>query len=156
MKEFDCNELDIKIVIERNAYENLLRYSFVKENKETGGILIGYYDTSLKNAYITEVTREPEDSKSGPTWFIRGIKGLKKLIIKKWEKEEYYLGEWHYHPGQSPEPSKVDINQMRKNAKDKHFNCKEPILVIVGGTKDCNELSVTLILNNMVYRLKKL
>lgn len=149
MKEYEYKEHKIKVVIETKAYEDLLKYSLKNEKRETGGILIGYYDVSLKKAIITEVTKEPADSKAGFSWFFRGIKGIKEVIIKRWEeKEEYYLGEWHFHPQNSPAPSSTDINQIKKISKDKRYNCKEPILIIIGGNRLEYDISVTLLFKN--------
>lgn len=45
---------------------------------------------------------------SGRSRFFRGIKGLNKLLEKKWkQKKEYYLGEWHLHPGRLPSPKEI-------------------------------------------------
>ncbi len=116
MREYENIELKSKIFIEEAAYHKLL--SVIADNGdklETGGIIIGYYDDMCKNAVITEFTNPPEDSKSDRFRFYRGIQGLKKLLQQRWkERNEYYLGEWHLHPGSSPTPSATDIAQMKK------------------------------------------
>ena len=107
-----------------------------KANKvEIGGILIGYYSKGCSIAIITEATKPPKDSTSGFSWFYRGIDGLKKLLLDRWinsENRTFYLGEWHYHPHGSVNPSTTDINQMNKISKSKNYYCKEPILIIIG------------------------
>ena len=42
------------------------------------------------------------------------------------------MGEWHYHPGGSAQPSAADIRQMRDIAKDDEAHCPEPILLVMG------------------------
>lgn len=116
------------------AWENILHFCEKALNKETGGILIGYYTEDLTTAVITEVTPAPPDSRSGCSWFYRGIAGLKQLFLRKWKEVErrHYLGEWHYHPRKHVEPSIDDMSQMVNISKDGHYNCQEPVMLIVG------------------------
>ena len=102
---------------------------------ETGGILIGHYSMDLKLAHITIVTEEPSDSKAGRRRFHRGTNGLQKSLDEAWDKHgDYYLGEWHSHPGGEPDPSFHDIKEMKKISTTKSYNCPEPILIIAGNT----------------------
>lgn len=153
MKEFENIELKSKIYIEDAAYHKLLLIVADNKNKlETGGIIIGYYDETCQNAVITEFTRPPKDSKAARFRFYRGIKGLKSLLQQCWkEQNEYYLGEWHLHPDSSPTPSPADVAQMKKIAKDKNFNCKEPILMILGEVAKAHVVSLAVFKNNQVF-----
>ena len=101
---------------------------------ETGGILAGRYSERHDCAVVTEVTGPPPDSRSGPTWFKRGVRGLQQLIERLWRLDRsFYLGEWHYHPYGSPRPSTTDIKQMSLISANDSYSCPEPILVILGG-----------------------
>jgi len=120
---------------------------------ETGGILIGRYSANFKGAYVIEATKQPDDSSSGRFWFKRGIKGLKKLLMDYWSKNNYYLGEWHFHPGNSPCPSRVDINQMYAISTNCKFNCPEPILLIVGQINTKFVVSVQIFIENKMIKL---
>ena len=105
-------------------------------NQETGGILIGHYSRDHAMAFVTEVTSAPIDSVRGATWFDRGVRGLKSKLQISWRKAHtFYLGEWHFHPGASPNPSSIDSTQMVKIATSRQYACPEPILLIVGGTE---------------------
>lgn len=105
-------------------------------NQETGGILIGHYSRDHAVAFVTEVTSAPIDSVRGATWFDRGVRGLKRKLQISWRKAHtFYLGEWHFHPGASPNPSSVDSTQMTRIATSPLYACPEPILLIVGGTE---------------------
>ena len=99
---------------------------------ETGGILIGCYNKGHDTALVSRVTEPPADSKSGPTTFRRGTGGLQGLLKALWSGREYYLGEWHYHPGASARPSSTDTRQMQAIAGDDDIGCPEPVLVILG------------------------
>ena len=120
------------------------------------GVLFCEYTVSLQKAIITELSDAPIDSKAGYNWVYRGIKGLKRLLADKWTKRgEYYLGEWHLHPNSSPNPSIIDIRQMKMNARNKEFICPEPILLIIGGNSLAVEISVTLLFAGKLYSLKE-
>ncbi len=49
---------------------------------------------------------------------------------RSWKEGDYYLGEWHYHPGGAPVPSSCDADQLRAIALEDRYKCPEPILVI--------------------------
>lgn len=153
MREYENIELNSKIFIESKAYHKLL--SIVASNRndlETGGIIIGYYDDMCQNAVITEFTNPPEDSKAARFKFYRGIKGLKEILQQCWkEQKEYYLGEWHLHPGSSPTPSAADIAQMKKIAQNKNFNCKEPILMVLGEVGMSQAISLSIFKNGLIF-----
>jgi integrative and conjugative element protein (TIGR02256 family) len=100
---------------------------------ETGGILIGKYSSDGSIALILEITSHPNDSISNSVTFKRGIIGLKELLAERWDEGSHYIGEWHYHPGGSPEPSAPDMRAMRSIAKNSKYSCREPILIILGG-----------------------
>lgn len=104
--------------------------------EETGGILVGYYADSLDCAVVTKASERPRDSRSGKTWFVRGTAGLQGLLDGLWRGKErrYYLGEWHFHPDGSPEPSLTDKRQMAKIAGSVSYKCPEPILILAGGS----------------------
>ncbi len=121
-----------------NEMRSLIQYKL----NETGGIVLGQYSDNLSIANVRNVTGPPSDSKSGRTWFVRGINGLKKLLYRLWEDKIYYLGEWHFHPKSKPKPSFQDISQMKKIATDQQYQCPEPILIIIGGTSEDFELKV--------------
>lgn len=137
------------VVIENLHIQELKILCKKSGNNETGGILIGKYSDSLNIAYIQSIIPAPEDSKAGRTWFLRGITGLKEILSSRWKnKKGYLIGEWHYHPDSSPTPSSQDISQMIKYARNEKYNCKEPILLIVGDiSREPIPLSATIVTN---------
>jgi proteasome lid subunit RPN8/RPN11 len=108
---------------------------------ETGGILAGRYSEDCRMAEVTATSHGPADSEDARTCFLRGVKGLLAWLKGLWvRRADYYLGEWHSHPGASPAPSKSDIETMFGIAKSEPWNCPEPILLVVGGC-ECLEWS---------------
>ena len=99
---------------------------------ETGGVLIGRYNEGHDTALVSRAIGPPSGSKSGLTTFLRGTRGLHGLLNRLWTRREYYLGEWHYHPSASAQPSVTDSRQMQVIARDDDTGCPEPVLIILG------------------------
>jgi Prokaryotic homologs of the JAB domain len=99
---------------------------------ETGGILVGRYASAGRVACVELAAPPPGDSEAGLDWFKRGSEGLAELLVEQWNLPErrYYVGEWHFHPLGSAEPSRQDREQMREVATDKRYRCARPILII--------------------------
>lgn len=76
---------------------------------ETGGVLIGAFDTQHRIVYVVDALPAPPDSREQPTGFIRGFHGLTKSVerIEKITAGQLtYVGEWHSHPrGHGATPS---------------------------------------------------
>lgn len=100
---------------------------------ETGGVLIGHYTESLDMAVVTTATEPPPDSKSGKNWFRRGVRGLNARLDEHWQERQFYLGEWHLHPRDVPDPSPTDEARMGRIANLDAYVCATPVLLIVGG-----------------------
>ncbi len=140
---FISDDRKFSVEITPTIFAQIKYYSNCANRKETGGILIGKYTDDLSRAIISLVSGPPSDSKSGRTWFIRGINGLRKLLDKCYKSAgSYYLGEWHFHPFASPSPSTQDIQQMLAIAKDRKYNCPEPIMIILGGDPNTNSATL--------------
>ena len=94
---------------------------------------MGRYNEELDMATVTRVCGPPPDSRRGRSTFVRGTGGLQQLIEGLWRVNQYYLGEWHFHPGGTARPSSVDVRQMKRISESDEYNCPEPILIVVGG-----------------------
>jgi len=68
---------------------------------ETGGILVGAFDTERNIIYIVDTVPSPADSEEQPTLYIRGCQDLSRAVenIQAITSHELgYVGEWHAHP----------------------------------------------------------
>ncbi len=110
------------------------RYCSDAGSWETGGILVGCYSDDLSLAIVREATPPPSDSRRGRSWFVRGVNGLRDALSKRWRAQErtYYLGEWHFHPVEQVQPSGDDFAQMLEISQARNYDCKEPLLLILG------------------------
>lgn len=123
----------IGVEISDAAYATMLGAASLAGRKETGGILVGHYSAYLDRAIVETATGPPSDSQAFAASFIRGVSGLRRLLLKAWRGGNYYLGEWHFHPFASPDPSPTDILQLVTFARDPGYQCPNPVLVIIGG-----------------------
>lgn len=130
---FSSRDKRFGLAIDDASVKEIVEHITVSKDNETGGILIGHYNEGLSCAIVKKVTGAPDDSKSGRTWFYRGVKGLKSLLSTLWNVKVYYIGEWHFHPNAAPNPSSQDVMQMIAISTSSSFNCTEPILLIIGG-----------------------
>lgn len=146
------------ILLETNQLQKIISCCDTALPNETGGILVGKYNYFLNTAEVTETVVAPKDSRFGRTWFHRGIDGLKSQLQQFWKNNQYYLGEWHFHPHSSPAPSSTDIMQIKKIAGDKAYNCPEPVLLIIGGNPadKCSAYATVFSSNEGLIRLHKL
>jgi integrative and conjugative element protein (TIGR02256 family) len=122
------------IKVNQIELNTILRICADAQGNETGGLLIGHYNDNHNCAIVMEVTGPSADSSSGKTWFYRGVGGLQKLLNTAWRRRrQYYLGEWHFHPGASSVLSGDDTDAMSNTANSLRYNCPEPLLLIIGG-----------------------
>ena len=103
---------------DESVINSILRQCQASGSQETGGILVGYYTADHDCAVITEASSASPDSQSGPIWFYRGVSGLSQWLQCLWSRRrrEYYLGEWHFHPGGPNVMSSCDAEQIARNA----------------------------------------
>lgn len=132
--EFWSRDNRLGVRLSTSELDQMLKICEKAFPKETGGLLIGHYTSSLDCAIITKIYGPPDDSRAGRTWFSRGVQGLKAILSNYWKEGDYYLGEWHAHPRGASTPSETDRSQMNLIARTKDFECREPLLILVGGT----------------------
>ncbi|MBI4445360.1 MAG: ThiF family adenylyltransferase [Acidobacteria bacterium] len=109
--------------------------------KETGGILVGYFDAQRKNIYLVDALPAPPDSQEHTTAFIRGVKGLRASLDSIGEKTArivHYVGEWHSHPpGVGVEMSSLDRTLLRDIGEEMRFEGWPGVIFIAGDAEQC-------------------
>lgn len=122
-----------RVVLSDEVVKHMFRLCDANRAQETGGILIGSYSHDYTTAEIIEATSPPADSKFGRDWFHRGTDGLEELLVARWNSQPrtHYVGEWHFHTANVPWPSPQDKRQMKEVARDRRYDCAQPLLVIV-------------------------
>lgn len=133
---FSSDDNRFQLLIDTNNLSRILEICKKSDKLETGGVLLGYYTENCKQAIITRIIDAPKDSFRSKYLFVRGIKDLISILDRMWLKNNYYLGEWHYHPLSASKPSSDDIDQMTGFANTEKLHCPEPILLIIGGNPE--------------------
>lgn len=90
---------------------------FDKKACEAGGILIGRENIGNKNLIIDFITEPMRSDRRGRYRYSRKDKGHLQFYQEVYEKNKgiyAYIGEWHTHPENVPEPSSIDTNNWRK------------------------------------------
>ncbi len=126
------------VIVQDECWQSMVQECASAGEMETGGILIGYYTPDKATAVVTKAVGPPVDSERGHTWFRRGIAGLSAVLRRLWDqpRRTYYVGEWHYHPAARVEPSPDDLEQMVKISRASNYQCKEPIMLVIGNAVD--------------------
>lgn len=130
---FLAPDASVAVELEDAALDPMLVLCRHSGRLETGGILIGRYGEYRDRVIVSRVTGPSKDSRRFPANFIRGIMGLARRLREDWRHGLYYVGEWHFHPFHSPEPSPKDRGQIRTFAADATLLCPRPVMIVVGG-----------------------
>ena len=151
---FQAVSATVEVRLTGAALRLIEKEALASADKETGGILVGRYENDGNVAVVTAATERPADSSSGRAWFQRGISGLTAKLRARWAHGEYYLGEWHSHPGGAPDPSNNDIREMRLISIDASYRCPKLIMVIAGTFGQSMRISVSVLENGQLIRLQ--
>ena len=105
--------------------------------KETGGVLIGYFDVPRRCVYVVDALPPPRDSIEHETAFIRGYAGLQDELDRIEERtggQVVYVGEWHSHPdGAGVDRSDDDEVLLATIAEEVAVDGWPGVVMIVGG-----------------------
>jgi Prokaryotic E2 family A/ThiF family/Prokaryotic homologs of the JAB domain len=131
-----------KIAVSSNVLDGIRDARDAAGQLETGGILVGAWDRSLRKGWIVAHQDPPPDSEHSPTSFVRGSVGVYRslrAIEQATAANLGYVGEWHTHPpGHSSQASSDDALLMRWIGNDVQYN-DVPALMMIGGD---NELRI--------------
>lgn len=127
---------DWQIAISKNVLDGIRDARSAAGQLETGGILIGAWDRSLRKGWIVAHQDPPPDSEHSHTGFIRGSVGVYRslsAIEQATAANLGYVGEWHTHPpGHSSQASSDDALLMRWIGNEVQFN-DVPAVMMIGG-----------------------
>lgn len=132
LRKFSSQRTEIFIEVPQNIFESMMAICQKSPEIETGSILVGRYSHDGKVAKIQEVLPPSTDSVGTITTFRRGVLGLSKTLVSRWNSTgSHYLGEWHYHPLGNGQPSDTDIGQMLTFARKESMQSPVPIMIII-------------------------
>jgi integrative and conjugative element protein (TIGR02256 family) len=102
---------------------------------ETGGILLGERDESLRVIWVDEFSGPPADSVLTATEFICGTQGTRELHEKRSRSSLgsiRYVGMWHTHPESLPVPSATDVLAMKSLTSETGGIFAHSLMIIIG------------------------
>lgn len=127
----------MKIIWDEQLQAKVRELRTQKMPKETGGILLGYFDLVLGQIHIVDAAPAPPDSIEESSGFTRGIVGVEEMIIdvkKRTGGIVSYVGEWHSHPPRvAANASGEDIVLLTHLARELHADGLPAVMLIVGG-----------------------
>lgn len=134
MKRFDAGGWTV--LVRPGLLEAIWKRRDQRLPDETGGVLLGDFDTSRKLIYLVDALATPADSKEDQDSFIRGSYGLPDAVAEAASKTQQmlrYAGEWHSHPrGYGVLPSGDDVGLYCYMAAEMAVEGYPPIMLIAG------------------------
>jgi len=133
----NCGKWTIKYDVDIKEKLNTLRK--LKLPKETGGVLVGFFDIKRKIIYVVDVLESPRDSIEDINHFRRGLEGVKPALQKIGEitsNQVQYIGEWHSHPDNYSTQQSSDDLKLHKWIKNVTGCEGRPGLMIIVGQKN--------------------
>jgi integrative and conjugative element protein (TIGR02256 family) len=98
--------------------------------REAGGQLFARFGAG--EILIEEATGpRPTDSR-GRTYYRPDRRAEQKEILERFERGLHYVGDWHTHPSEIPEPSGTDVRNINECFKKSRHSLNGFILVLVG------------------------
>lgn len=117
--------------------DRFTKYRQVDGEREAGGIMLGRLTCDARDIVVDRVTEPNRLDRRHRHWFFRSRKPAQAEVVSAWNESlgsGNYLGEWHTHPQDSPEPSMVDRCNWRRILKKAVFEQHFLLFVIVGAS----------------------
>lgn len=124
---------DIEVVLSPGVINLFESYKQTGNKKEKGGVLLGY--RNKKNIRIIRASIPTRYDKSNKFNFTRNKKSAQLFINYEFlntNGQIIYLGEWHTHPEENPNPSQTDIDMIKIQFEKNEINEDFLIMLIVG------------------------
>lgn len=102
---------------------------------ETGGLMFGTIDDSLRKIWIDSVTGPPPDSFMSDDKFICGVEGTKEIAAARKQASgasSAFVGIWHTHPVSDPDPSNDDLKAMAQLLLKQEKSPRHVVMLIIG------------------------
>jgi integrative and conjugative element protein (TIGR02256 family) len=106
--------------------------------RETGGILIGYWSNRFSDVVVTNIIGPGPRAVHCKTSFqpdhdYQDIEVARLYLLSG--RVHTYIGDWHTHPGATPEMSRADRRTLARIAQSPGARAPVPIMGILGGDK---------------------
>lgn len=102
---------------------------------EAGGILLGRLLEGTADIVIDLASTPNTGDRRGRFRFFRQKDPTQRLIDAEWQNSggtRIYLGEWHSHPEDIPQPSAVDLTNWNRLVRNARYEQESLLFSIVG------------------------
>ncbi|QYO66019.1 Mov34/MPN/PAD-1 family protein [Leptolyngbya sp. 7M] len=153
MLTYENERSDIAIVFGTAALDHFARNRQLRPSSaEAGGQLFATFDDGVAHIDLATGPR-PTDHRS--RYVFRPDRRSEQLEIKTmFMRGLHYVGDWHTHPTQIPQPSIEDLRNIRAAVRQSVHELKGFLLVVVGNAPFPVGLSVTLDTGDDALRLQ--
>lgn len=118
------------------AVDQMIKYlQLDPKDTEAGGVLLGRFIIDSNDLVVDKVTAPMRGDKRTRYSFERGAKRHQQIIDEEWNATQgtcHYLGEWHTHPEDNPEPSGIDKGNWIRHLKRDTFPNRYLYFLIAG------------------------
>lgn len=131
----------------------LSRYGQAKAtSKEAGGMLFARFDGPLVS--IEHVTTPSSFDFRSRFAFRPSLAHQRDVIVKQFSKGLHFIGEWHTHPQERPEPSQQDIDTARECLAESKHELNSFVVVVLGVNASISSAWVGVVNGDEVQRLQ--
>lgn len=111
----------------------MIKWRQIKDsNSEAAGFLLGYQNKRTNNITISNLTEpQPKDIRSRFFCVIKDVIHFNQ-IKKNAVNQNYYIGVWHTHPQNIPQPSALDWKDWNEALHKDKCGAKYMIFIILG------------------------
>lgn len=128
-----------KIKVDSSVLQKMLSYRQVDlKDKESGGMLFARELIGVGHIIIDDISIPQKEDIQKRNFFRRSIKAHRAIIDYKWEESKgisNYIGEWHTHPEDIPNPSLTDMKSWKRILKTTVCDEESLFFIIVGNQK---------------------
>jgi integrative and conjugative element protein (TIGR02256 family) len=129
--EFEIGQSQQRLTISRGVLKHLKRHQQRSKNAtEAGGQL--FARLCLEEVVIEQATGPRESDYRTRTLYVPD-RFAEQPEIDFWHKKQlHYVGDWHTHPEEKPQPSRIDGDSVRESFLRSKHSLKGFLLMIVG------------------------
>ena len=99
---------------------------------EAGGQLFAQITEDGNHWFVSSATGPRPNDKRSRFFFKPNRRSEQREIHAEFEKGNHYVGDWHTHPQQSPQPSARDISSMAEMVQKSTHQLLGFLMVVVG------------------------
>jgi integrative and conjugative element protein (TIGR02256 family) len=123
-----------QVLVPPDVQEQLERRAIEAGDKETCGILIGYF-TDERVAVVVDASDAGPNAESSAAICSRDVEYTQQWLedrLRDSSGEIEYIGEWHSHTSEDTTPSTTDTTSLTDIANSPNYLCRTPVMLILG------------------------